>query len=149
MNNLKLAVFLALGLFLLFPARGGETENFRFPGGSPARGKTAFEKMDCIRCHVIEGAGLREPEGKRWLNLSLGAETRFVKKYQDIITAIANPQHVVDKQYQNLLKQAEVHEKINAYMPDFTAEMSVMQLMDLTAFLDQVYLEKNKNYGKQ
>ena len=148
MNILKLALFLIAGL-LMCPARSGETENFRFPGGSPARGKAAFEKMDCIRCHVIEGAGLREPEGKRWLSLSLGAETRFVKKYQDIITAIANPQHVVDKQYQTLINQAEVRAEINAYMPDFTAEMSVMQLMDLTAFLDKVYLEKNKAYGKQ
>ena len=116
-----------------------EYKGFRFPGGDAAEGKVVFERLNCNRCHQVKGIELAEPKGKRLLSLSLGKEIRFVKRYEDIITAISNPQHVVTKQYSSLLSQAEIDGEISAFMPDLTNDMSVRQLMDLVAFLDKIY----------
>ena len=80
------------------------------------------------------------------LNLSLGEEIRFVKGYTDILIAITNPQHVVTKQYSDLLTTAELAGGIEAFMPNMKKDMSAAQLIDLTTFLDKVYRKNLKEY---
>lgn len=144
-----------LGLVTIWIMAGGVTllhaddsTGFRFLGGDADEGKIAFERLGCIRCHKVKGAELANPKGKRLLNLSLGEEIRFVKRYEDIVTAITNPQHVVTKQYSAMLSKAEIDGEITAFMPDLTKDMSVRQLMNLATFLDKAYSTDLEGYQK-
>jgi hypothetical protein len=101
-----------------------------------------------VQCHTVKNVLTDEPKGKRRLQLELGAEQRFVKNYEDIITAITNPKHVIQEQYREILSKAELAGGIEPLMPDLTKDMSARQLIDLVVFLDQAYLESLKGYGK-
>ena len=90
---------------------------------------------------------LPDPKGNRRLELTLANEIRFVKKYEDLITAITNPKHVVAEQYRAILTKAEVQGGIESLMPDFTNDMSARQLMDIVAFLDEAYRTALPAYG--
>lgn len=125
-----------------------DSKPFRFPGGDPEEGRTAFVNLNCIQCHTVAEVVTPEPTGKRKLHLELGKEPRFVKRYEDIITAIANPRHVIQKQYQEILTSAQKAGEIEPLMPDLTSDMSARQLMDLTAFLHAVYSDSLKDYGE-
>ncbi len=124
----------------LLPVNFVEGKVFRFMGGDPARGKEVFAKLNCTQCHFVEGVDdLPDPKGKRRLNLSLAKEVRFVKRYEDIITAITNPRHVMNEQYKSILSKAELAGDVEPFMPDLSDFMSAKQLIDLVTFLDAVY----------
>lgn len=125
------------------PARKG----FQFPGGDREAGKESFVSLNCIQCHTVSKATLPEGKTPRRLDLMLAGETRFVKSYEDLITAITNPKHVITEQYRAILSGAELQGSIEPLMPDYTNDMSVRQLMDLVAFLDQAYRENLSAYG--
>ena len=122
-------------------------KRFRFPGGDAEAGREAFISLSCIRCHTVANGDLPTPNGIRRLDLTLGKEIRFVKNYEGLITAITNPKHVVTEQYRAILTKAEVQGSIEALMPDFTNDMSARQLMDIVAFLDEVYRKTLPDYG--
>lgn len=123
-------------------------KGFRFPGGDGEAGRAAFISLNCVQCHTVKNVLTDEPKGKRRLQLELGAEQRFVKNYEDIITAITNPKHVIQEQYREILSKAELAGGIEPLMPDLTKDMSARQLIDLVVFLDQAYLESLKGYRK-
>ncbi|HQZ27623.1 MAG: hypothetical protein KA250_09290 [Verrucomicrobiales bacterium] len=125
------------------PAKKG----FQFPGGDLEAGKETFVSLNCIQCHTVSNVALPEGKAPRRLELMLAGETRFVKSYGDLITAITNPKHVITEQYRAILSGAELQGSIEPLMPDYTKDMSVRQLMDLVAFLDQAYRENLSGYG--
>ena len=128
---------------------GSAAKGFRFRGGNMEHGKEAFARLNCIQCHTISGVEVPEPEGKRRFDLKLGEEMRFVKRYEDIVVAISNPRHVVTERYRAILTDAEARGEIEPFMPDFSDDMSVRQLMDIVAFLDDVYSNAlADSYGK-
>jgi len=114
-------------------------KSFRFPAGEVEAGKEAFTSLNCIQCHTVANVELADPKGNRRLELMLAKETRFVKSYGDLITAITNPKHVVTEQYRAILTDEELKGSIEPLMPDLTVDMSARQLMDLVAFLDAAY----------
>lgn len=123
-------------------------KSFRFPGGDYEDGRTAFMTLNCNQCHTVAEVVIDEPKGKRRLDLRLASEQRFVRSYEDIITAITNPQHVINEQYRSILNKPELNGSIKPFMPDLTREMSARQLMDLVSFLDKVYKGSLEGYGK-
>ncbi len=114
-------------------------KGFRFPGGEIEAGKEAFTSLNCIQCHTVSNVELTDPKGNRRLELMLAKEKRFVKSYEDLVTAITNPKHVVAEQYRAILTDEELKGGIEPLMPDLTIDMSARQLMDLVAFLDAAY----------
>jgi L-cysteine S-thiosulfotransferase len=140
--------FLALPLIGLIAADPVKSApGFRFPGGDAEAGRQSFIGLNCVQCHSVNKVELPDPGGNRRLELTLANEIRFVKNYQDLITAITNPKHVVTEQYRAILTKAEVQGSIEPLMPDLTNDMSARQLMDLVAFLDEVYRESLPDYG--
>ena len=124
-------------------------KGFRFRGGNAEHGKEAFARLNCIQCHTVSDVAVPKPEGKRRFDLKLGEELRFVKRYEDLVLAITNPRHVVTERYRAILTDAEAQGEIEPFMPDFTDDMSVRQLMDIVAFLDGVYSNAlADSYGK-
>lgn len=105
-----------------------------------------FVRMNCIGCHQVSGVELPLPKGTRRLDLELAGETRFVRSYEDLITAVTNPQHVVDEQYRELFAKAGSPTGIQGVMPDFRDDMSARQLMDILAFLDRAYNRSKVEY---
>lgn len=95
--------------------------------------------MNCIGCHRVAGVELPRPRGTRHLDLELAGDTRFVRSYRDLVTAVTNPQHVVNEQYRELFARAGTSKGTRAVMPDYRDDMSVRQLMDVLAFLDRAY----------
>jgi len=131
----------------LLPVNFGEGKVFRFLGGDPVAGKEAFAKLNCTQCHRVEGVNdLPDPKGKRRLNLSLAKEVRFVKRYEDIITAITNPRHVMNEQYKSILSNTELAGDVEPFMPNLSDFMTAKQLIDLVTFLDAAYDAKQPNY---
>ncbi len=124
-----------------------EGKVFRFMGGNTARGKEAFTKLNCNQCHHVEGIeDLPKPKGKRRLNLVLAKEIRFVKRYEDIITAITNPRHVMNEQYKSILSEAELAGEMEPFMPNLSDFMSARQMIDIVTFLDAAFDEKQPSY---
>lgn len=125
-----------------------EPGGFRFPGGEAESGREAFIALNCVQCHTVAKTELPDPKSPRRLELNLAGQVRFVKRYEDIISAITNPRHVVTEQYRAILTGAEASGGIEPVMPDLTKDMSARQLMDLTAFLDDAYRGAQESYGK-
>ena len=146
---MKKPPFVLFAFFVLaLSLSSAEEKSFRFPGGDGEAGGEAFVALNCIQCHTVKGTDLEKPKGKQRLNLVLGAETRFVRSYEDIIRAITNPKHVVTQQYREILSRSERAGGIEPLMPDMTKDMSARQLIDLVAFLDAVYAESIQEYRK-
>ena len=134
-------------MLILFPViYGFADEGFRFKGGNVAAGKEAFEKLSCTQCHRVQGVELEKPKGKRRLDLVLASEVRYVKRYEDIIQAIVNPQHVITKQYAEMLANTGFGGDVQAFMPNLIEDMSAQQLIDLVTFLDSAYRESSDGY---
>ena len=122
-------------------------KEYRFLGGNATRGKEAFVKLNCNQCHRVAGIdNIPEPKGKRRLDLELAEEIRFVKSYEDIITAVTNPRHVMNEKYKAILSKAELDGDLEPFMPDLTDSMSAKQLIDLVTFLDSAYEAEQPTY---
>lgn len=145
---MKLFTLVLSGILFTTLAWTEESKKFRFPGGDADIGKETFVELKCHQCHKVQGVEIEKPGQDRELTLTLGNEIRFVKDYSTLITAITNPQHVVNKQYAGFLSQLEPGGEITAYMPNLTENMGVRQLMDLVAFLDRVYRDNLDTYDR-
>ncbi len=143
-----ITLIIVLSLAVVIDGKCQDLDSFKFRGGVPEGGKEAFQNLNCIQCHVVKGVVFEKDPKKRLLSLSLGKEIRYVKNYENILTAITNPQHVVNEQYAAILSKAELEGGIEAYMPNLIEDMSVKQLIDLAAFLHQIYSSELDGYQK-
>jgi sulfur-oxidizing protein SoxX len=132
------------GLFAAEPTNKG----FRFPGGEAEAGREAFLKLNCVQCHTVAKGGLPEMKAPRRLEVSLGNTAGFVKKYEDIITAITNPKHVIAERYKAILAKNGQEGSVEPLMPDLTKDMSARQLMDIVTYLDEAFQKSSADYAK-
>jgi len=143
-STLTTALLLFTGILTL---NAQDQKGFRFSGGDVELGSDIFVAVNCVQCHSLKGVHMEQPADKK-MDLVLGEDERFVKKYEDIITAITQPKHVVNKQYEAILTKTEL-EEIVPFMENFTERLTVRQLIDLVTFLDKVYSNASESYGKQ
>lgn len=106
------------------------SHGFRLPDGDTEKGREAFVALQCYSCHNVKGV---EMPPSTSLHLTLGGETTRVKTYGGLVTSIINPSHVVSEQYKEELK-----EQLSP-MPEYNHVMTVQQMIDLVAFLQQHY----------
>ena len=121
-------------------AQTDETKPFRLPAGDSDSGREAFVALRCIHCHGVKGVHLEHPELYRRIRIDLAASTRFVTDSASLILAIATPRHVTQERYGAALSPTD-WDRIDPFMPDFSTRMTVRELMDLVAFLEQSYEE--------
>jgi L-cysteine S-thiosulfotransferase len=110
---------------------------FRLPDGEVERGKTAFMELKCYNCHTVSGVDL-EVRGKEYAYLRsvvLGGETRRVRTYGELVTAIINPSHSLAVGYPKEL----ITKNGQSAMDNFNDTLTVHQLIDLVAFLQSRY----------
>jgi len=112
---------------------------FRLPDGDIAEGSRVYQELGCPGCHDVAGdppaaAGdeikkLREPL------VTLGGVVSRVETYGELVTSVINPSHEISPRYpKNLVADGDVSK-----MTNFNSQMTVEQLIDLTAFLQSKY----------
>ena len=121
---------------------GINARGFVLPEGDPVRGEATFVELGCTRCHAVAGTELTQPENAPY-SVALGGKVIRVKHYGDLLTSIINPDHRVWPRY---AQESPDKKEVSSPMPDFTATLTVEQLIDVVAFLHGRY-EKLPNYG--
>ena len=134
MNYLMTLIGIALAL-----AVAGCGDNMRaqgmihLPEGDAETGEAEFVSLGCNNCHVIRNTEL--PEGDGPLRVVLGGSSTRMVSYGDLVTSIVNPSHKLSRRYVPV--GAAVDDE--SPMPDYNDVMTVSQLTDLVAFLQQHY----------
>lgn len=108
------------------------------PDGDAARGAVAFHELGCATCHGIAGepesvrasAGAPEPPEA----LILGGPVTRVETYGELVTSIIHPEHEISR--------SSGDGGLLAEMPVANERMTVIQLIDLVAFLQSTYEER-------
>lgn len=133
MKYLMTLISVALVLTIVGCSDGTSTRDMiHLPEGDAEIGKAEFVSLGCNNCHVVLNADL--PEGDGPLRVVLGSSGRL-DSYGDLVTSIVNPSHKLSRRY--VPDETAVDDE--SPMPDYNDVMTVSQLSDLVAFLQQHY----------
>ncbi len=109
----------------------------RLPEGEPDRGRQVFIDKHCTSCHEVIGQEpLREgvdPE----MTVYIGGLTTKIDTYGQLVTSVVNPSHKIAKTY----RRDEFSSNGESAMRSYNDEMTVTELIDLVAFLQEQYEE--------
>lgn len=108
---------------------------FRLPDGDPVLGRQVFLDLQCHACHTIPGADLPSIDLEAPVSVTLGGPVTQVKTYGQLVTSIINPSHKLIKRY----PIDEISGGGQSLMPIMNEFMTVRQLIDLVAFLQDQY----------
>lgn len=108
----------------------GTPEGWRFtlPRGAPAKGREAFEKFECYKCHEVKGEKFPAAADKE----NVGPELSVMGPLHDaeyFAESILNPSRLIEKG-----KGYEARDG-SSKMPSFNDSMTAQELVDLVAFL--------------
>jgi mono/diheme cytochrome c family protein len=110
-------------------------QGFRLPDGDRLTGKQAFLDLQCHACHMIQGMELPSVATEVPVSVTLGGPVTRVKTYGQLVTSIINPSHKLVRRY----PADEVSVDGESFMPVMNEFMTVRQLIDLVAFLQDQY----------
>jgi sulfur-oxidizing protein SoxX len=122
-------------LILSVVALIGCQTGFSLPNGDEAMGKAAFVKYRCADCHTIVGMDDLRQGLEPFMTLPLGGRTEQLKTYEELVTSIINPSHVISPN----LAGKDVSVGGRSKMPNYNQAMSVNELIDLVTFLEGQY----------
>ena len=110
------------------------------PEGDAAAGQETFVELGCVGCHSVVGADLPEAAeaGSRVL---LGSQNRRSLSYGQLVTSIVNPSHRLSPRY----RSDQISEDGESLMARYNDVMTVTQLTDLAAFLQQHYVKAQRS----
>jgi hypothetical protein len=107
------------------------------PDGDLESGALAFRQLGCPECHDIDGEP-PAPEGQRSdVIVRLGGKVVHIETHGELVTSIINPSHQISRRYR--YGREPVADGAESEMKNFNEEMTVAQLIDLTAFLQSKY----------
>lgn len=128
--------FLAIAIFVAACTSLPETQpRLRLPEGDPKKGQATFVELECHACHGVEDLDLPPYTGTSPASVKLGGWYVRVKTYEELITSIIHPSHELIAGYD----ETEIAIDGESVMPIFNDEMTVTQLIDLVAFLQEKY----------
>lgn len=108
---------------------------FSLPDGDVAAGEQNFRHFQCNDCHVVaDKPALREGTDPL-MDIALGGKTTRIKTYGELVTSIINPSHKLSRKY----GPAPVAEDGESLMRNYNQVMTVSELIDLVAFVQQQY----------
>lgn len=105
------------------------------PDGDPELGKQAFIKLQCHACHTIADVELPDINIDAPVSVPLGAATSDITTYEQLVTSIVNPSHKLNEGYPTY----EFSAGGASFMPSMNEFMTVRELVDLVAFLQEQY----------
>jgi len=98
---------------------------FTAPKGDPAKGRVVFDKFSCYSCHDVRGEKFPQPTGE-----AVGPELSQMGPLHPLeyfTESVMNPGAVGAKRYRGSDGRSK--------MPSFSEDMTVQELVDLTAYL--------------
>ena len=134
LTNFLFCLFLALttSACMQSPKSGS---GFRLPDGDPVMGQKTFLDMQCNACHTIQGLELPALDLEAPVSIALGGPVSRVKTYGQLVTSVINPSHKLIGRY----PKDEISGDGESLMPIMNDFMTVRQLVDLVAFLQDQY----------
>lgn len=119
-------------------------KGFVLPEGDVDAGKAVFASVGCRYCHSVTNLELPTFEPGQVLVIELGGQVHKVKDYGELLTSIVNPGHTILHKHKMQLPEDAL--ELESPMPDFNVELSVQNLIDLTAFLHSRYKALQPQY---
>lgn len=119
------------------------TDPVYFPEGNAAAGKVVFENLQCFSCHEVVGEDYPEPTAITPTYVALGQRAKPLTR-ESLFESIIAPSHE--------FAQPRPPEKLpfgtdtvkiagHSRMTDFSAQMTVRELIDLVAYLESLQRE--------
>ncbi len=133
-KRLLIPPFIAVSLAACSPALESG-KGFALPDGNPALGQQAFLDLQCNACHSIQDLELPSLDIAAPVSVELGGTVSGIQTYGELVTSIINPSHKLIEGY----PQGEVSSDGQSFMPSMNEFMTVRQLVDLVAFLQDQY----------
>lgn len=99
---------------------------FTLPKGDPAKGRAAFERFECFKCHEVKGEKFPAPSDKSNAGREL-AQMSAMHPPEFFAESIVNPGAVIDRGY--------AAPDGSSKMPSFNDSMTVQDVIDLVAYL--------------
>lgn len=127
------AVIAALALVVACIPGPKSSRGFRLPDGDAAEGRIVFGKLYCNSCHSVVGEDFPKSPIPSSLDVVLGGQTPRVKTYGQLVTSIINPSHRIGPQQDVVLADGR------SMMPTYNETLTVQELIDLVAFLQEHY----------
>lgn len=113
-----------------------QARGFSLPEGDPARGQQVFASHGCVSCHDIKGLEVIREGITPDMSITIGGEVTRVDTYGALVTAVINPSHRLSPRF----PASEVStEDGQSLMPSVNEELTVAELIDLVAFLQDQY----------
>lgn len=140
-----------LGAALLLLVLGGcdrqgeGVRGFVLPAGNVEAGRLAFVSLGCHQCHLVAGVDLPEFVGDNRYEITLGGKVLKVRSYGDLLTAVVNPDHSIERRHSHKLSDEE-RASGKSPMPDLSGQMSVTDLINIIEFLHSRYEERSPEY---
>ena len=142
MNRLvKTVLVLGLGITASCGTEYQAVKGFSLPEGDPTQGQEVFTSMQCNSCHKLPGIAQLEWE-EHHISVPLGGEVTRIETYGELVTSVINPSHRIARAYQ----EDYVDEQGQSMMMNYNDVMTVTQLVDLVAFLQDQYELKEREY---
>jgi mono/diheme cytochrome c family protein len=116
------------------PSAHGDPQGWRFKlpaGGDVARGRAAFEKFECYKCHEVKGERFPAP-GQRD---AIGPELSSMVGHHSagfLAESVMNPGAFIDK------GQGYASPDGTSKMPSFNDSMTVQDLVDVVTYLQSL-----------
>lgn len=113
----------------LYGTPGGWT--FGLPTGDPAKGRQAFAKFECFKCHEVKGEEFPAAADKE----NVGPELSMMGPLHDaeyFAESLVNPGKVIEQ------GKGYAATDGSSRMPSFNDSMSVQELVDLVAYLKRL-----------
>ena len=129
--------YTAVASCLLIAGCGGvhSPVGFRLPdNGDTERGQRAFTQLNCYECHTVDGVELPEPRPGLPTVVALGGPVREIRTDGYLVASIINPSHRFAR-----YPREKVAVEGESRMPDYADKMTVRQLVDIVAFLQDRY----------
>ena len=108
---------------------------FRLPDGDATVGQELFVQLECNSCHTIVGLEIEIAEEKGPVTVALGGPVANIKTYGQLVSSMINPSHKIFRRY----PKDEVTQDGKSVMPIYNETMTVQQLIDIVAFLQNQY----------
>jgi mono/diheme cytochrome c family protein len=118
------------------------SRGFRLPDGDAATGQVLFVELQCNACHTIPGIELEAAAQAGPVSVVLGGPVPRIKTYGDLVSSVINPSHKLTPYYAD----GEIVKDGESPMVVYNETMTVQQLIDLVAFLQQQYKVKLPQY---
>ncbi len=130
-----LFIFITVVFLIGCQQKNNMNQKFSLPEGNMKAGKKVFVDLQCNACHSLPAVKQSPSSSGNSITIALGGETRNIKTYSELVTAVVNPSHRIYQGYSDKHKTQDG----SSAMRNYNDIMTITQLVDLVSFLQTQY----------